>query len=269
MPDAETLAVVVQTHHARAWFVGARIDVRALERGETIALTPLTVQAGERGHAVLFRYGVVVLINLSPLEEAAFLKTLVPFVTSPFDIPESESVTMALGADQGERIDSQGTLRLQEMSLERLQVVAHVLAKSTVLAHYEERVAAIFDRIEHLAEQLQHRAGLRASGRDLLRQIGDVLLAQTQTVGRVEVTEKPEITWDHPDLDRLYERLSLEYELRDRDRALTRKLELVSHTVQTSLDLLQNRQSLRVEWYIVVLILVEIALLVYDLFLTS
>jgi uncharacterized Rmd1/YagE family protein len=190
-------------------------------------------------------------------------------VSSPFETPESENVAIALASDQGERIDAQGTLRLQEASLERLQVVAHVLAKSTVLAHYEERVAAIFDRIEHLAEQLHHEAGLRASGRDLLRQIGDVLLTQTQTVGRVEVTEKPEITWDHPDLDRLYERLSLEYELRDRDRALTRKLELISRTVQTYLDLLQNRQSLRVEWYIVLLILVEIALLVYDLFLAS
>ena len=41
-------------------------------------------------------------------------------------------------------------------------------------------------------------------------------------VGRVEVAEKPEIVWDDPRLDRLYERLATEYELRDRDRALSR-----------------------------------------------
>jgi uncharacterized Rmd1/YagE family protein len=85
-------------------------------------------------------------------------------------------------------------------------------------------------------------------------------------VGRVEVTEKPEITWDDPKLDRLYERLSIEYELRERDRALSRKLELISHTAQTYLNLLQHRQSLRVEWYIVLLIVVEIVLFIYDLF---
>jgi uncharacterized Rmd1/YagE family protein len=89
---------------------------------------------------------------------------------------------------------------------------------------------------------------------------------QTQTVGRVEVTEKPEITWDRPDLDRLYERLSLEYELRDRDRALTRKLEFISDTAQIYLDLLDAQKSLRLEWYIVILILVEIVLIVYDIF---
>jgi uncharacterized Rmd1/YagE family protein len=84
-------------------------------------------------------------------------------------------------------------------------------------------------------------------------------------VGRVEVGEKPEITWDDPDLDRLYEHLAAEYELRERDRALTRKLELASHTVETYLNLLQNRQNLRVEWYIVILIVVEIAIVLYQM----
>jgi uncharacterized Rmd1/YagE family protein len=127
-------------------------------------------------------------------------------------------------------------------------------------------VAAIFDRIERLASDLQHGARRPSHGRELLRQIGDVLLTQTQTVGRVEVTEKPEMVWDDAELDRLYERLSAEYELRDRDLALGRKLDLISRTAQTYLDLLQNRQSLRVEWYIVILILVEIVLLIYDLY---
>jgi uncharacterized Rmd1/YagE family protein len=138
-----------------------------------------------------------------------------------------------------------------------------------VLAHYETGVASIFDRIEDIAGRLQRGAGPTANGRGLLQQMGDVLSAQMQIVGRVEVTEKPELTWDFPDLDRLYERLSLEYELRERDRALTRKLEFISNTAQSYLDLLQTRQSLRVEWYIVILILVEIVLIVYDSFLAG
>jgi uncharacterized Rmd1/YagE family protein len=84
-------------------------------------------------------------------------------------------------------------------------------------------------------------------------------------VGRVEVTEKPEITWDRPVLDRLYDRLVTEYELRERDVTLTRKLEIVSRIAETYLELLQNRRSLRVEWYIVLLILVEILIYLYEL----
>jgi uncharacterized Rmd1/YagE family protein len=147
--------------------------------------------------------------------------------------------------------------------------VSHVLAKSTVLAYYEERVAAVFDRIECLASDFQRGVRRPSYGRELLRQIGDVLLTQAQTVGRVEVTEKPEMVWDDAALDRLYERLSAEYELRERDLALGRKLDLIARTAQTYLDLLQNRQGLRVEWYIVILILVEIVLILYDLYVRS
>ena len=260
------LLAEVKDIQVRAWFLGARIDLRALERGETIGETPLTVRAGERGCAVLFRYGVAVLVGLSPVEEAAFLETLRPFVQERFEDPENEGGQIVIDPKQEKRIDADGRLILPEANLERLQIVAHVLAKSTVLAHYEERVATIFDRIEQLAEALQRGARHRTSGRELLREIGDVLLIQTQTVGRVEVTEKPELTWESPQLDRLYERLSIEYELHDRDLALGRKLDLIAHTAQTYLSLLQSRQGIRVEWYIVILIVVEIVLIVYDIF---
>ena len=87
------------------------------------------------------------------------------------------------------------------------------------------------------------------------------------TVGRVEVSEKPELTWNNPVLDRLYEHLAYEFELADRDLFLSRKLELITLTAEMYQNLLQNSRGHRVEWYIVVLIFVEIALSAYDLFL--
>lgn len=69
---------------------------------------------------------------------------------------------------------------------------------------------------------------------------------------------------DEPELDKLYERFAVEFELRDRDRALARKLDLIARSAQTYLDLLHTQQSLRVEWYIVILILFEIALTLFE-----
>jgi uncharacterized Rmd1/YagE family protein len=256
----------MQTMNLRAWYVGVRIDLRALERGQAIESTVQTIRAGERGYAILFRYGAVVLIDLQPLEEAAFLETLKPFVESPFEEPESDSGSIVIGPERIERMDADGMIVVHQANIERLQIVAHILAKSTVMAHYEERIGTVFDRIERFVQQQQRTGRLHTSGQQLIDQMGDVLRTQTSMVGRVEVTEKPEITWDDPELDRLYERLSIEYELRERDRALSRKLDLISHTAQTYLNLLQHRQSLRVEWYIVVLIVVEVVLFIYDLF---
>ncbi len=251
---------------ARAWFVGERIDVRAFEQGAALALSPLTVRAGERGCAVLFRSGAVVVFDLEPAEQAAFLHHLEPFVQGAFDEPETETAEISVEPQRDERVDASGVVQLHDLALGRLQVVANVLAKSTVLAHHEENVAEVFNQIEPLAESLRGGGRRVAGGRELLRQIGEVMLTESHPVGRFEVTEKPEITWDRRDLDRLYERLVIEYELTERDHALSRKLELISRTASTVLELIHTRRALRVEWYIVILIAVEIVLIVYDIF---
>lgn len=249
-----------------AWFLGARLGMRELERGEAVSLTPLTLPAGRRGYAVVFRFGAVALVGVEPGEERTVLARFEPHVIDAYPEPESEEAEVVIDPERAERVDASGVVTLREASVERLQVVATVLAKSAVLSHHEERIAAVFDRIENLADTMQRGARGPTKGRELLRQIGEVLLTQTRTVGRVEVTEKPEILWDHPELDRLYERLGVEYELRERDLALARKLDVIARTAETYLELLQNRQALRVEWYIVVLIAVEIVLILYDIF---
>jgi uncharacterized Rmd1/YagE family protein len=146
-----------------------------------------------------------------------------------------------------------------------LQLVADILAKSLVLSHYETRIAENFDRIEPLAAMLRENGRAGGHSKELLRHIGDVLLVQQKMVGRVETGEKPELLWEHPELERLYMRLAEEYELRERDRALDRKLDVISRTVETLLGLLQTRSSLRVEWYIVLLIIAELLLSTYPL----
>jgi uncharacterized Rmd1/YagE family protein len=96
--------------------------------------------------------------------------------------------------------------------------------------------------------------------------MGDSLLTQHRMVGRVAVEDKPDILWDWPDLERFYVRLADEYELLERGRAVDRKLTLVGDTIRTLLDIVQDQRSTRLEWYIIILIAVEILLSVYELF---
>jgi required for meiotic nuclear division protein 1 len=250
---------------ARALLLGERLDMRGLEHPEALARAPLVLRIGSQGLAVLFRYGVIVLFNVGQNEESAFVAQLLPRVTDPYDARESEELRILLRAEADEQLDQDSTLTLKEATVERMQLIADCLAKSLMLAHYETRIAAIFDRIEPLAAALRERGRAGKEGRLLLSQIGRVLLVQHKMVGRVETGEKPELLWDHPALERLYVRLSDEFELRDRDRAMDRKLDLISRTVETLLGLVQQSRNLRLEWYVVLLIVVEVVLTVYPL----
>jgi len=252
-----------------AWSVGNRLTARALDGwAAPVATAPLTLPGVGGGYAVLFRFGAVAAVGLGPEVEERLVEQARELIKEPRRSVVLEEVTIAVGPGVDEGIDTDGRVLLRELSVGRAQVVASVLAKSAVLGDYEGEVAAVFERIEPFAAELRE-GGLTRGGRALLRELGDVLSIQSRMVGRAEVGEKPEITWDAPELDRLYEKLAKEYELREREQALVRKLDLISRAASTYLGLLSDRRTLRVEWYIVVLILVEILLFVYELLRTA
>ena len=252
---------------ARALLIGERLDLRALETADRLADLPLTIRVGANGCAVLFRYGAVVTFGLDAMEEVPLLQSLKPFVRDAFEDKSIETEEAELVLDKNESVPSvpNGTIRLYDWSIERLQVVADVLAKSTALAHYESSIGQAFDAIEPLASDLRANGRGRRSDRELLRHIGGILLIQHNMVGLVEIGDKPEMLWERSDLDRWYGRLEDEYELRERNLALERKLDVLSRTAETVLNLLQHNSGLRVEWYVVALIIIEIALTLYQM----
>lgn len=244
--------------------LGQRLDLRGLAGAKQAGHGPNTYALGPNAWLAAFRYGVVVFFGASNEEQARWIAKLAPYLTAPFAEPEHDTLELRVEAGAREGLDPDGVLVLNDLRVERLQVVAHVLAKSAVLSLYEERVAEAFGRVETRIHGAEPRADRRLD-RELLREIREAFAIRVRTVGRIETSEKPEIVWDAPDLDRLYELLALEFELHDRDAALSRKLELISAGASTSLDLLNARRTLRVEWYIVILIAVEIVLIVWDI----
>ncbi len=254
---------------ATAYFLGDRIDTRALEATEKLAAFPLLVSAGERGCAALFRYGAAVLFDLAPIEQASFLRHLQPFVQAPKAKPDTEEVQLKVDATGDTDRTENGLIVLRDFATERILTVADILGKSVILAHYESSIAGIFDTIEPLAEQLRTGEGAAKHGKHLLSHIGNALHIQHRMVGRAEIEDKPEFLWNLPDVERLYVRLEDEYELVERHRVLNRKIDLVSRTAETLLQLSQTQRSLRVEYYIVILILFEIAITLVDMLILS
>lgn len=250
---------------ADAVLVGERIDLRALSATQALATNPLTI-ASAAGAVVLYRHGVVVFFDLSPAERAAFLNELRPFITNAYPAPETESLDIRVDAGGREGVTA-GVVTLENTSVERLQIVADVLSKSVLLALYERGVAGEFDRIEPLAADLDRSGRIRSNSRALLKKLGSMLLVEQRMVGRAEIDEKPETLWDHAELEGIFARLEDEFEITERHAALERKLNLISQTAHTVLELLSSKHSLRVEWYIVVLIVLEILLTLYQLFL--
>lgn len=246
----------------RAVHVGERIDTRGLEP-RLSALQPILLEAGDSGYAVLLRAGAVVLFGVDDPAQERFLAELAPRISEPYKKPETERAVVRVGESDGVEPDA---LIVREVTVERLQVIGEILGKSVILARYEQRIADSFNAIEPLAVQMRHATGrLPWNQRDLVRRIGETMLAEQALVGRAEVLEKPDLLWDNPALDRLYGRLEDEYELRERHGALDTKLDVVSRATHTMLQLSQTKRALNVEYYILALFVLEIVLAVIQL----
>jgi required for meiotic nuclear division protein 1 len=218
------------------------------------------LRVGQDGIAVVFRYGAVVLFNMSLEEEAGFLEQLSPRIGGRLFPPEEESATIELLGETEDQVASGGPIHVRDMSMARLLVVSDVLAKSVVLAHDEREVAKVFETIEPFVRELASAGKFFRNRRGILRLIGEALLVQHNVAGRVAITEKPDALWDRPDLERLYARLEDEYELIERVETLNRKLEVVGDTANTLADIIDVSRSLRLEIVVVLLIAFEIVI---------
>lgn len=252
----------------RSLFISERIETRFLEKEKSISVSPLTIKVGNKGYAVIFRYGSVILINVLPSEEITFLKSLKSFLVNPLDFPKIEELELEIRSDSQDIIYG-NKLYLPSINREQLQLISEVLSKSVALDYYESKIAKSFELIEPFAKNLKlskRKSVPYISTGELLENIGESLINQHNMVGRIEVLDKPDLLWENPNLERLYLRLVDEFEIKERHFTLERKLQLIGTTAETILNIIQTRRNLRVEWYIVILIVVEIILTLYEFF---
>jgi required for meiotic nuclear division protein 1 len=253
---------------AHALLIGDRINTAGFE-GQVLSSAPLALRVGSNGLAVVFRYGVAVLIGLSAEEEAEFLERVRARTYGKVTPPEEEWAKIQVAKEAEEPIPVGGPISVKEFSLERLLVVSDALAKSVVLGRDEREVANVFDTIEPFARELANLGKTSRNRTGLLKLMGNALLVQHRVSGRVAVGEKPDVLWDRPDLERLYARLEDEYELSERVETLNRKLAVIADTATTLADIIDTQRSLRLEIIIVFLIAFEIVITFYEIYARS
>jgi len=250
----------------RALQLGERIELKGLEREDSFSTNPLAYRTSTGGIVALFKSGAIVFVGMTPPEEEATIDSILPRVDGILSERETETAYVIVRPEGEEGATGTGMLQLRTADSNRLLLVAVALAMSVAMAYDERRIAKAFDRVSPVAASLSQRRLPSGRQSTYLEQIGDALTIQRRLAGRVDHDDKPDLLWDHPELERLWAKLVDEYDLPARGRAISRKLEVIRETAETMTDLMATRTSHRLEWYIIALIAIEIALSLYDRF---
>ena len=258
-----------QRQSARALCLGRRLKLAGLEaadfnQAEAISTSPLILRLGSGGFAALFPYGTVVLIGASQTEEEAFLQKLGDRIESRLETPVVVVSEIEIGASGKISDDS---ITVQDLSPPCLIVVADALAKNVALTFEEAEVRKVLEVLEPLASDLASSGRLPWKRRRMLRTVGHALLINHRLLERVEVEERPELLPNHDEIWRLHERLAEAYQFKKRAKALSRKLDAIEAMTTALTELIDAQRGIRLETMIVLLIMFEISVYLYDLFL--
>ncbi len=157
-------------------------------------------------------------------------------------------------------------ITVQSLSPSFLAVVTDAVAKNAALAFEEAEVEKVLAVLEPFVGNLADGGRLPQSRRRMLRTVGEALRIHHRLLERVEVEERPDPPPNEDDVNRLHDCLADAFHLKKRARSLSRRLDVIEVTTTALVELLDARREIRVELLIVLLIAVEIAIWLYELF---
>ncbi|EPT00621.1 hypothetical protein FOMPIDRAFT_1023730 [Fomitopsis schrenkii] len=136
--------------------------------------------------------------------------------------------------------------------------VAHALAQSTLLAHYETHATRILSspRTVSIPQQLASTGALLLPRKEALRLTGRLFTLRRDVNLVSNVLDVPELFWSEASLKALYDAVREYMEIGGRVQVLNEKLAVAEDLLQAIHDHLNNNAMERITWIIIWLIVV-------------
>jgi uncharacterized Rmd1/YagE family protein len=218
--------------------------------------------------AILFDFGGMVLIGLPSADRERVLGQINASLAPEPHAPHTEDFFVEVNPAAKVSVHFDRVV-LAEPTLPALKVISLLLAQSVAMDYYDEDVQEILKRTEAITKSLQAEGRLPGRINDLVRFIGSCIATKNDVIATLALFDKPDSTWEDQQIDHLYNGLRQELELDDRFRALEAKLRMIQENMELLVDLSNSRSTWRLELTVVLLILFEVMLSLWQLFTRS
>jgi required for meiotic nuclear division protein 1 len=208
-------------------------------------------------YCYLLSYGVVAFADFTDLEKSEFIRFVKGYVEDEvegkyddnFDILTDPSVSVVL---------KYNSITVSEITEDTIRIVMLNVGQSVALDHYEELTLAIFNDTKKITDELETKGTFKYAKKELLKFIGRTLNIKNSIIDNLYIFDAPDIVWDNEHLERIDKGLKKNLDLKMRYQDIDYKLKIVQDNLTLFTDLLQNRESTRLEWIVIILILIEV-----------
>ncbi|ODV78474.1 DUF155-domain-containing protein [Suhomyces tanzawaensis NRRL Y-17324] len=157
---------------------------------------------------------------------------------------------------QGEVMVIQGT-SLDRKMLDKA-AFAIGLSRSTRLSILENTFEDHLQLTKKNSRYLSKGLKVTASESDFLKSTGQLFLLRGKLNLYSELIETPDLYWSEPALERIYNSVSKILDINSRISILNRKLDYATEEQRAFLSVLNEKKGTRLEWIIIILIMVEV-----------
>lgn len=216
------------------------------------------ISAGEHiGDAFFFQYGALVCWGLTEKEEQRFLSEVKEFEIQALDDVEVDKFSFSFG--ESARISKDEIILPTKEVLARL-AISHGLAQSVKLGTFEMAIQKTFAHTRNIPEDLAKHGRVALSRREIRKKMGDLFIERSSINLRFDVLDTPEFFWEYPELEPLYTMIANYLDIERRVRVLNQRLDVVHELFEMLGNELNHQHSSRLEWTIICLIVIEVAL---------
>ena len=135
---------------------------------------------------------------------------------------------------------------------------SHAIALSLRLAMWERLVDNFISSIYWIPNALKNGQKIRVSRSNILKKTGELLSIRYEVNLSSDLFHAPDCFWDSPALEELYNKMSVYLDVKTRGRIITEMMNHCSAIVDLLRTHLNERHSFRLEWGIIILILIEV-----------
>lgn len=206
----------------------------------------------------VFDYGVVVFANYDPVAKSEFIQFVKNYATTLVNLDLCEEYRILIDEKLPKVLVKNNYVTVPQIDSSLLRIVMLNIGQSVALEYYEVLTNELITSSKHYILELENHGKLSISKTNLLKYIGKVLNVKNSIVDNLYILDDPNLVWDNEELNLLNSNLKTNFDINPRFKDLDYRLQIVENNLKLFTDVLNVRESTRLEWVIIILILIEI-----------
>lgn len=216
----------------------------------------LYYQIGSNQFVYIFQYGMVSFFNMSDSEINTLKQSIEPFCIEYTTDVISDKIDILI---EPSILDvTFDKIILPELNSEMIRLVMLNTTQSAALNWYSQLTEELLKDTNAHTIFLEQKGKLNISGAKLKRYIGRILNIKNKISVNLYIFDSPEITSENEQLNKLNLGLKWSFDLKDRYQVISQQLEIIKENLDLFKDIMHHKESSKLEWIIIILILVEV-----------